>query len=131
MKITNIAIEEIIDVINDPQSFRNNIHIKIPAKIRYAVRVNEDKINGLYVAYQKERAQIIQDHIAQEHAIVEGDKYRIKPEYIDEVNGELAELASIKNEVEFHTVDKDSMEEFLASVDLSLPEEKVLLLFVE
>lgn len=131
MKITNNTIEEIINVMNDPNSFRNNVGIKIPAKIRYAIRVNEEKINGLYSAYQKERAQTIQDHIAQDHATIEDNKYHIKPEFIDEVNNELMELASIQNDVSFHMVDKETMEGFLDTVDLSVPEEKILLLFVE
>jgi hypothetical protein len=41
MKLTNHTIEEIINILSNPNSFRNDINIKIPAKLRYEIRVNE------------------------------------------------------------------------------------------
>lgn len=131
MKITNNSIEEIINILNDAQSFRNNVTVKIPAKIRYAVRVNEAILNNLYKSYMDERLSIMKGYIDKGYAVAEDDKVRILPEYIQEVNGELIELASIENEVDFHKVEKDTMNAFLDTVELSVPEERVLLMFTE
>ena len=130
MKITNQIIEEIINVLDDPQSFRNNIDIKIPAKIRFAIRVNEEKLRGLFKAYTDERVNLLRDYIKDNRASIEDGKIKVEPEYIDEVNRELTELAVIENEVDIHTVDEEAMNEFLGSVDLSVPEERILLMFV-
>ena len=131
MKITNNSIEEIINVLNDAQSFRNNINVKIPAKIRYAIRVNEATLNGLYKSYMDERLSILKGYIDEGHAIVENDKYKILPDYIQEANKELTELATIENDVDFHKVDKETMDVFLSTVELSVPEERILLMFTE
>ena len=131
MKITNNSIEEIITVLNNAHSFRNNVNIKIPAKIRYAIRVNEATLNGLYKSYMDERLSILRGYIDEGHAIVENDKYKILPDYIQEVNKELTELATIENDVDFHKVDKETMDAFLSTVELSVPEERILLMFTE
>jgi len=131
MKITNNVIEEMITVINDTNSFRNDVSIKIPAKVRYAIRVNEDKVASLYKSYQSERAQILRDYVDKGMATIENEKFHIDPDHVSEINNELTELALIENEVEFHTVDKETMDNFLSTVDLSVPEEKILLMFVE
>lgn len=131
MKITNNSIEEIINVLNDAYSFRNNINIKIPAKIRYAIRVNEATINGLYKSYTDERLAILQGYLKDGNAVIENEKYKISPDFIQEANKELTELAAIENEVNFHKVDKETMDAFLSTVELSVPEERILLMFVE
>ena len=130
MKITNNTIEEIINILNDSQSFRNNINIKIPATIRFAIRVNEEKINGLYKAYLDERANILNTYVDNGKAKIDGERIKVEQDYVKEANKDLIELATIVNDVDFHTVDKETMDAFLNSVELSVPEERILLMFV-
>lgn len=131
MKITNQTIEEIINILNDPQSFRNNIDIKIPAVIRFAIRVNEEKITSLYKAYVDERVSLLRGYVDNNKAALDGERIKVAPEYITEATKELTDLAIIVNEVDFHTVDKETMDAFLNSVELSVPEERILLMFVD
>jgi len=131
MKITNMTIEEIINVLNDTNSFRNNVDIKIPAKIRFAIRVNEGKINELYKAYTEERVTLLKDYVDDGRATIEDNKIKVLPDYIPEANKELIELSNIENDVDFQTIDKETMDEFLGTVSLSVPEERILLMFVD
>lgn len=131
MKITNNNIEEIINILNDAQSFRNNINIKIPAKIRYAIRVNEATLNGLYKTYVDERLSILEGYTKNGYVVIENERFKISPDHVQEVTKELNDLATIENDVEFHKVDKETMDAFLDTVELSVPEERMLLMFTE
>ena len=129
MKINNNQIENIITVLNDSNSFRNNINIKVPAKIRYALRVNEDKVTPLLKAYNDERQNIIQSFIDNGYITNENGNMKVDKNHLDEVNKELEDLAYMVNDVDFYKIDKDILDDFLEKTDMSVPEERLLLLF--
>lgn len=131
MKINNDTIEKIFTVLNNPSSFRNNVNVKVPANIRYAIRINEKRLFEFYDAYIKERKSIIEAHIAQHHAAIENNEICIFPEYMKQVQGELTDLASVENDADLYLVDASVMDQFLSATDLSIPEEQLLLLFTK
>ena len=131
MKINNITIEEMVNIFNDEKSFRNNIDIKIPAKLRYAIRINEEKIKECYKIYQDERVKTIQDYITKGYVIQQDGKLKIAKNHANEVDGDLTDLALIENDIDIYTVDKAIIENFLENVDISIPEEKMLLMFAK
>lgn len=131
MKLKNFEVESIVKIITDPGSFRNDVTVKIPASIRMALRLNEEKLGSVANAYAQERAAILNGHIDQGHAKVDGEQIKIEHAFITEINQELTSLAVNENDIDLTTVDKETMEAFLATVNLSIPEEDMLRLFIE
>ena len=132
MKISNLEIDQILGIMNSADSFRNNISIKIPSKLRFAVRVNEKKMNEVNSVYKNEQINIIQNHIDQGHGTInEESKAIFDEEYIPTINEELLELANTMVDVDFQKVDSETINSFLEKVDISVPEEKIILLFSE
>lgn len=131
MKLKNSEIETMINVIMEPNSFRNNVSIKIPAKIRYAIRVNLDRLSAFHNAFIQARADIVNGYLERGQAKEEDDKIVFNPEVVEEAKKELSDLFNIENDVDLVLVDKNAMDEFLETVALSIPEEQVLLLFTD
>lgn len=131
MKITNNTIEEFFSVLQDSNSFKNNINIKLPAKLRYALRINEGRLKEPYDAYVAERNATLRNHINEKHCKIENGGLKIEQPYVAEIEKELTELATMENEVDMYLVDKDVMDAFLDNIELSMPEENLLFLMTK
>ena len=132
MKLSNKTISDIITTLTDPKSFRNDISVKIPAKLRFAIRMNEEKLVSIMEAYQKERDVLLKRYVKMGYATSsDGQSYRLDPEHASEISTELQELANVTSDIDLILVDADIIDGFLESVDLSIPEEKLIILMRE
>lgn len=123
--ITNYELENYIALISNENSFRNNITIKVPFDMDWALRVNLKAMNERYSIYQDARTEIGQEYI--EAGKVEEDGNRVKEEFIPEFNERMAALAFQKNELEFLPIKKDDFK----NLALSMPERDFLMLMVD
>ena len=131
MKMRNIEIERIINILNDRTCFRFDNKVKQPPRIRFAIRSNLDKLVAAYNTYDAARKEMIQGYV-EEGIVSQGEdgNYMIKDGCIDKVNHELSDLNNIETDIDFVLIDKNEMDSFLQTVSMSTPEEDVLLLFV-
>lgn len=79
--------------------------------------------------YQEERSEILKSYIDNGHAQQLENSVHVDDEYKDVLVHELKELSEVKNELEIQKIDKDVLENFLNSHDLTMAEEDILLLF--
>lgn len=121
--ITNGEIENFINALASPESFRNNVSVKVSDALDWAVRVNLKTMNSRYEIYNEARREIGQEFV--NNGKVEGDY--VKPEFLDEYNSRLINLALLKNELEFDTVSRDDFK----GLNLSMPERDFLMLMVD
>ena len=133
MKLKNYEIENFINILNDKTSFRFDLKVKQPPEVRFAVRKNLDKLVEAYKTYDETRKEIIQNIVDDGHGKKSEDELRIivDEDYIPIVNKELLELANLETDIEFMYISKETMDDFLQTVDISTPEEDVLLKFVK
>lgn len=123
--ITNVEIENYISLISNENSFRNNITIKVPFDMDWALRVNLKTMTERYAIFQEACNEIGQEYI--KAGKVDGDNNRVKEEFIPEFNERMTALAFQKNELEFLPVKKDDFK----NLALSMPERDFLMLMVD
>lgn len=123
--ITNIEIENYIVLIGNEKSFRNNIDVKVPFDMDWALRVNLKTMTERYSIYQEARTEIGQEYV--KAGKVEEDGNRVKEEFIPEFNERMTALAFQKNELEFLPIKKDDFKD----LSLSMPERDFLMLMID
>lgn len=121
--ITNYEIETAINVLANPESFRNNISVKISDDMDWAIRVNVKAMNDRYAVYNEARQEIGKEFI--DAGKVEDNQ--IKEEFRAEYNNRLIRLAMQKNDLEFTPIKRDDFK----GLQLSMPEKDLLMLMVD
>ena len=121
--IMNYEIENILTILNDKSSFRNDMSVKLPKSVRQALRINLNTLNDRMKVFEEERKEIYTKFIEDNKADKTDDgNYKIRDEYMPELNQELIELAVVQNNLEIEPVDMAAFD----NVDLSLREEEAL-----
>lgn len=128
-KFTNGEIEQILAVINNPENFI--FTAKMPVTMRHAIRVNRKALMERMQIYQDERNEIFNEYIKNGFAQKVEDTLHVEEEYRAPLVQELKELASVPNELDLEMVDRDILQAFLDTHDLTMAEEDALLLFDE
>lgn len=121
--IMNYEIENILTILNDKSSFRNDMSVKLPKSVRQALRINLNTLNDRMKVFEEGRKEIYTKFIEDNKADKTDDgNYKIRDEYMPELNQELIELAVVQNNLEIEPVDMTAFD----NVDLSLREEEAL-----
>lgn len=124
VKLRNFEIERYLNIAFAPESFRNNVSIKISAEMDWALRINIKAMTDRLELFNNARDDLSREFI--DTGKVEGEM--VKEEFIPEYNKRLSALYNLMNELEFATIKKDELKkiEFL-----SMPERDLLNLMVE
>lgn len=127
MKITlrNTELEAILAIIGNSTSFRNNVSIKIPTSMDYALRVNLKAITNRYEVFNEMRTELQKEYIDAGKITEDGTK--IADEYLEEYNEKYLPLAFQVNEIDFQPINKEDFEHLA----LSMPERDLLMLMTE
>lgn len=121
--IMNYEIENILTILNDKSSFRNDMSVKLPKSTRQALRINLNTLNDRMKVFEEGRKEIYTKFIEDGKADKTDDgNYKIRDEYMPELNQELIELAVVQNNLEIEPIDMAAFD----NVDLSIKEEEVL-----
>jgi len=121
--IMNYEIENILTILNDKSSFRNDMSVKLPKSARQALRINLNTLNDRMKVFEEGRKEIYTKFIEDNKADKTDDgNYKIRDEYMPELNQELIELAVVQNNLEIEPIDMAAFD----NVDLSIKEEEVL-----
>ena len=128
-ELANFEIENILTILNSKDSFV--FKAKLSPQIRYALRVNRQILLDRMKIYQEERANIVKSYIENGHAHQVGDEVQFDEAYKNVCVHEIQELSVVKNELEFQKIDKEVLEDFLNSQELTMAEEDFLLMFKE
>lgn len=121
--IMNYEIENILTILNDKSSFRNDMSIKLPKSVRQALRINLNTLNDRMKVFEEGRKEIYTKFIEDSKADKTDDgNYKIRDEYMPELNQELIELAVVQNNLEIEPIDMAAFD----NIDLSIKEEEVL-----
>lgn len=121
--IMNYEIENILTILNDKSSFRNDMSVKLPKSARQALRINLNTLNDRMKVFEEGRKEIYTKFIEDGKADKTDDgNYKIRDEYMPELNQELIELAVVQNNLEIEPIDMTAFD----NVDLSIKEEEVL-----
>lgn len=123
--LRNVEIENILSIIGNPSSFRNNVSVKVPVAVDYAVRVNLKKLNERFEIFNEMRSDIQREFL--EAGKVNEEKTSIADEYISEYNSRYIPLALQANEFDFQPINKEDFEH----MELSMPERDFLMLMIE
>ena len=128
-EFSNAEVESILSVLNNKDSF--TFDVKMPPQIRHAIRVNRQLLVDRFKLYQEGRSDIIKSYINNGHAQQVENGIHVDDEYKNALLHELKELSEVKNEFEIQKIDKEVLDNFLNTQDLTMTEEDVLLLFEE
>ena len=121
--IMNYEIENILTILNDKSSFRNDMSVKLPKSARQALSINLNTLNDRMKVFEEGRKEIYTKFIEDNKADKTDDgNYKIRDEYMPELNQELIELAVVQNNLEIEPIDMAAFD----NVDLSIKEEEVL-----
>lgn len=125
MKVTiaNHEIDTFINMLANPQSFRNNVAIKLSDELDWALRVNLKMMNTRYEIINEARQELAKEFI--DAGKVEND--HVKEEYLGEYNDRMVRLMMQKNELDFTPIKRDSFK----GLSLSMPERDFLMLMVD
>lgn len=124
VKLTNFEIERYINIISSPESFRNNVGVKISAEMDWALRINIKTMTDRFALFNEAREELAQEFI--DSGRVDGDM--VKEEYIPEYNQRITVLYSQKNELDLATIKSEDIKHLS---NLSMPERDFLNLMVE
>lgn len=129
--LKNHEIENIVSVLNNQNSFKNNISLKLPQDVRQAIRINMKVISERLSIYEEGRKEIIMGFVNDGHATInENGSVKIETEYIAQVSKELNDLAIVENELDLEVISKESVDKILKS-EISMAEEDVIMIFSE
>lgn len=125
MKVTiaNHEIDTFINMLANPQSFRNNVAIKLSDELDWALRVNLKMMNTRYEIINEARQELAKEFI--DAGKVEND--HVKEEYLGEYNDCMVRLMMQKNELDFTPIKRDSFK----GLSLSMLERDFLMLMVD
>lgn len=126
--LTNYEIESFLNVIGHQESFRNNVGIKIPFNLDWALRVNIKKLTDRYSVINDARNDLNKSFLESDK--VEENGVDIKKEYIEEYVVTLSQLMSQKNELDFETVESEVLKNPALEM-LSMPERDFLNVMLE
>lgn len=126
--LTNYEIENFLNVIGHQESFRNNVGIKIPFNLDWALRVNIKKLTDRYSVINDARNDLNKSFLESDK--VEENGVDIKKEYIEEYVSTLSQIMSQKNEFNFETVDSEVLKNPALEM-LSMPERDFLNIMVK
>lgn len=123
--IRNFEIENYFNIVGNEKSFRNNIDIKIPYDMDWALRINLKTMSTRYELVQEARKEIEKDFV--DNNKVEEDGTRVKPEFLQEFNERINGLMFQSNELEFIPIKKADFKD----LPLSMPERDFLMIMVD
>ncbi len=127
---TDAEVEKIVLILNDSSSVMHDTTVKIPAKIRQALRINFKTLFELAKEIEGTRSDIIQRYIDAGDATKDATKGTIHfDRNFNLVTRELEELSKIENSVELVGINPKELNTFLESVDISMEEEDAILTF--
>ena len=127
---TDAEVEKIVLILNDSSSVMHDTTVKIPAKIRQALRINFKTLFELAKEIEGTRSDIIQRYIDAGDATKDATKGTIHfDRNFNLVTRELEELSKIENDVELVGINSKELNTFLESVDISMEEEDAILTF--
>lgn len=121
--IMNFEIENVLNILNDKNSFRNDMSVKLPKAVRQALRINMGTLSDRLKVFEEERKEVYNRFIQEGKTDKTDDgNYKIRDEYMPELNQELLELAVVQNELDLEELDMAAFD----NVDLSMQEEDAL-----
>lgn len=127
---TDAEVEKIVLILNDSSSVMHDTTVKIPAKIRQALRINFKTLFELAKEIEGTRSDIIQRYIDAGDATKDATNGTIHfDRNFNLVTRELEELSKIENSVELVGINPKELNTFLESVDISMEEEDAILTF--
>ena len=122
--ISNFELESYIRTIGAPESFKNNMNIKLPASLVFAVRVNLKAMTDRYTIVEEMLKELREEFLKDKKV----NEEKLKPEYVDEWNSRFTEIMMQTSEVELTPIKKSDFED---RNDLSWPELDILFWMTE
>lgn len=122
--ISNFELENYIRTLSAPESFKNNMHIKLPGSLVFAVRVNLKAMIERYSVVEEMIKELRDEFTTSEK--VDGDN--LKLEYVTEWNKRYNDLMIQTSELDLTPIKK---EDFENRDDLSWPELDILFWMTE
>jgi len=129
--LKNYEIETIITTLNDKNSFKNNITLKLPQDVRQAIRVNMKTLSDRLSIYEEGRRDIITEFVNDGHATIkENGSVDVEKDFVPQFVQQINELAMVENELELESISDESANKIMSG-DISMAEEDVLIMFKE
>ncbi len=122
--ISNYALENYVNTISNPDSFRNNVSIKLPAALLWNVRINMKMLMDRYSVLLEMKSELGKEFI--DAGKVQDDS--VKPEFLSEWSSRMNEIMSQSSEFDLVPINR---EDFIDRNDLSWPELDLLLLMTD
>lgn len=122
--ISNFELENYIRILGAPESFKNNLAIKLPASLVFGVRVNLKSMVDRYSVVE-EMIKELRDEFVKDEKV---EKDIVKHEYVDEWRTRYNEIMFQTSELDLTPIKK---EDFENRDDLSWPELDILFWMTE
>lgn len=122
--ISNFELENYIRTLSAPESFKNNMQIKLPGSLVFAVRVNLKSMVDRYSVVE-EMIKELRDEFVKDEKV---EKDIVKHEYVDEWRTRYNEIMFQTSELDLTPIKK---EDFENRDDLSWPELDILFWMTE
>lgn len=128
--IKNYEIEKFFNTMDSNDNFMHNTKLKMPAKVRQAIRINFKTLSDRAELIQSSRTDIIKGYVDSGDAEVSDDGLKFK-NHLKEAVKELNDLENVENTLDIQTIDNEALDAFLDKTELSMDEEDVLEFFRE
>lgn len=125
--LRNSEILGIMEALSDKECFIYTM--RMPAKIRHAIRINQATLADRAKLIEEERKDIIMRYVEDKRAVIDGDKVSISQDARDDFVNEINELSEVENNIELEQIDEEVLDDFLDTHDLTIAEENLLLYF--
>lgn len=122
--ISNFELENYIRILGAPESFKNNLAIKLPASLVFGVRVNLKSMVDRYSVVEEMIKELRDEFVTDEKV----EKDIVKHEYVDEWRTRYNEIMFQTSELDLTPIKK---EDFENRDDLSWPELDILFWMTE
>ena len=128
--IKNYEIEKFFNIMDSNDNFMHDTKLKMPAKVRQAIRINFKTFSDRADLIKSSRTDIIKGYINSGDAEISDDGVKLT-NHIKEVATELNELDNVENTLDIQTIEGEALDIFLDKTELSIEEEDVLEFFRE
>lgn len=128
--IKNYEIEKFFNTMDSNDNFMHDTKLKMPAKVRQAIRINFKTFSDRVDLIKSSRTDIIKGYINSGDAEISDDGVKFT-NHIKEVATELNELDNVENTLDIQTIEGEALDIFLDKTELSIEEEDVLEFFRE
>ena len=114
-KLKNFEVVHLVELLSDKNSILNydDKDRKLPFNILWSIDGNFSSLMSIYQRIQSAKQKIYDPYLNDDCAEVVDSGWKIKKEYLDEINSKLVELSNADNNVDIEMIPMHELEKYM------------------